>query len=330
MQLWHAAGDRGGNWGSAIGHYPASLVLIIYCFAMMWFVGGLSFFHAWLVARNVTTYEHFRHRYSNTGNPYSVGIFGNIAEVMCTKTPPRWTPLWDKQRAEDSAGLDENGLANGNGNGIHGDISINGSIIGYESADDGSFRGPRMSVNASNNYEEASHYNQLRKNGRNYSGSLPPSIGDESYGRPSVGGGSYEGEGGDLYEASLPSSPRPNSRASGAAFEVEAYATGSGGGARDDRLRIRKEIESVNTDDHGHIFGYERFAASVESPDAYSVPLPVFGKADARDSVTSFSSTSHTSSYTNQNYKEIGNMRAVSAVSFDPLDLLHSPRVNSG
>ena len=49
----------------------------------------------------MTTYEHFRHRYSNTGNPYSRGLWKNFGQVLCTKVPPRWEPLWEKQRAED-------------------------------------------------------------------------------------------------------------------------------------------------------------------------------------------------------------------------------------
>jgi hypothetical protein len=89
--------------GTAIGQYPASLVLILYCFGMVWFVGGLSCFHLWLMGRNVTTYEHFRHRYSNTGNPYSLGMWKNFGQVLCTNVPPRWEPLWEKQRAEDEA-----------------------------------------------------------------------------------------------------------------------------------------------------------------------------------------------------------------------------------
>lgn len=280
VQLWDAAGDRGGNWGSAIGHYPASLVLIIYCFAMVWFVGGLSCFHAWLVARNVTTYEHFRHRYSNTGNPYSLGILGNLAEVLCSRTPPRWGPLWDKQRAEDSAAENGNGHTNGNG-----DISVSGSVVGSA---EGSYLGSRMSYQNEDGVEGGGHYNGMRYNGRNYSGSLPPSI----------GGGSYEGSG-------------PDSPVGPSTYDVSAYAVG-----------VDRGVESGN--DHGHIFGYGRFAASIECPDDdYEVGLPSSGmvKIDARDSVTSLGANRGL-------YRPQEKVRMVlPAVEFDPLDLLHSPRV---
>ena len=104
VQLWKAAGERHGNWGASIGAYPASLVLIIYVFVAVWFVGGLSFFHMWLVGKNMTTYEHFRHRYSGTGNPYSKGFLSNCIEVWWGQVPPRWTPLWEKQKAEYAMG----------------------------------------------------------------------------------------------------------------------------------------------------------------------------------------------------------------------------------
>lgn len=53
------------------------------------FVGGLSAFHIYLSGSNQTTYEHFRHRYSDAGNPYNVGFFRNCASVFCTRVPKR-------------------------------------------------------------------------------------------------------------------------------------------------------------------------------------------------------------------------------------------------
>lgn len=56
-----------------------------------------------LIANNCTTYEHFRHRYSDAGNPYNNGMLNNFKGVLCTAPLPRHTvPLWDKQREEDA------------------------------------------------------------------------------------------------------------------------------------------------------------------------------------------------------------------------------------
>ncbi|KAL0346107.1 UNVERIFIED_CONTAM: putative protein S-acyltransferase 4 [Sesamum radiatum] len=47
--------------------------LIIYCFIAVWFVGGLSVFHFYLISTNQTTYENFRYRYDKKENPYNKG-----------------------------------------------------------------------------------------------------------------------------------------------------------------------------------------------------------------------------------------------------------------
>ena len=53
------------------------------------FVGGLSALHMYLSGSNQTTYEHFRHRYSDAGNPYNVGVLRNCASIFCTQVPKR-------------------------------------------------------------------------------------------------------------------------------------------------------------------------------------------------------------------------------------------------
>ncbi|KAM6547774.1 hypothetical protein CsatB_019450 [Cannabis sativa] len=65
-----------------------SVILIVYCFIVVWFVGGLTFFHFYLICTNQTTYENFRYRYDKKKNPFNKGIFGNLKEVMCTRIPP--------------------------------------------------------------------------------------------------------------------------------------------------------------------------------------------------------------------------------------------------
>lgn len=67
---------------------PASIVLIIYTFLSVWFVGGLTVFHLYLISTNQSTYENFRYRYDRTENPYNIGILGNFMEVFWNSIPP--------------------------------------------------------------------------------------------------------------------------------------------------------------------------------------------------------------------------------------------------
>ncbi|XP_020237039.1 probable protein S-acyltransferase 5 [Cajanus cajan] len=66
----------------------ASIALIIYTFVCVWFVGGLTVFHTYLISTNQSTYENFRYRYNHQVNPYNRGIIKNFAEVFCTRVPP--------------------------------------------------------------------------------------------------------------------------------------------------------------------------------------------------------------------------------------------------
>jgi palmitoyltransferase ZDHHC9/14/18 len=67
---------------------PASIVLIIYCFVCVWFVGGLSVFHFYLISTNQTTYENFRYRYDRRVNPYNRGIVNNFMEIFFSPISP--------------------------------------------------------------------------------------------------------------------------------------------------------------------------------------------------------------------------------------------------
>ncbi|KAI9084079.1 hypothetical protein K1719_034075 [Acacia pycnantha] len=67
---------------------PASIVLIVYTFVSMWFVGGLTAFHLYLISTNQTTYENFRYRYDRRANPYNKGVLSNFAEIFCSTIPP--------------------------------------------------------------------------------------------------------------------------------------------------------------------------------------------------------------------------------------------------
>ncbi|XP_058757261.1 probable protein S-acyltransferase 6 [Vicia villosa] len=67
---------------------PASIALIIYSFIAVWFVGGLTVFHTYLISTNQSTYENFRYRYDRQVNPYNKGVIQNFKEVFFSSIPP--------------------------------------------------------------------------------------------------------------------------------------------------------------------------------------------------------------------------------------------------
>ncbi|XP_042001965.1 probable protein S-acyltransferase 1 [Salvia splendens] len=62
--------------------------LIVYSFIAVWFVGGLSLFHYYLIFTNQTTYENFRGLYGKRENPYNIGAIKNVEEILFSKTTP--------------------------------------------------------------------------------------------------------------------------------------------------------------------------------------------------------------------------------------------------
>ncbi|KAF5812072.1 putative protein S-acyltransferase [Helianthus annuus] len=80
--------------------------LIVYCFIAVWFVGGLTIFHFYLICSNQTTYENFRYRYSKKENPYHKGVKKNLIEVFFSKIPPSLNDFRAYIHEEDSILID--------------------------------------------------------------------------------------------------------------------------------------------------------------------------------------------------------------------------------
>ncbi|CAN6464475.1 unnamed protein product [Victoria cruziana] len=72
----------------AFAKSPVSGILIIYTFIAVWFVGGLTAFHFYLISSNQTTYENFRYRYDGKMNPHNRGLLRNFEEIFLTRVPP--------------------------------------------------------------------------------------------------------------------------------------------------------------------------------------------------------------------------------------------------
>ncbi|KAK3136044.1 hypothetical protein QOZ80_5BG0427290 [Eleusine coracana subsp. coracana] len=80
--------NNGGSIWKALHKEPYSFALIIYTAIVVWFVGGLTVFHLYLISTNQTTYENFRYHYDKKENPYRKSIAANFAEVFFTRIPP--------------------------------------------------------------------------------------------------------------------------------------------------------------------------------------------------------------------------------------------------
>ncbi|CAK7340316.1 unnamed protein product [Dovyalis caffra] len=101
---------------NAMSHDVLSVVLIAYCFVAVWFVGGLTLFHVYLIGTNQTTYENFRYRYDKKENPFNRGIINNLKQVFFSKVPASQINFQEWVSEDDKS--------------IMGSPDINGNFIG--------------------------------------------------------------------------------------------------------------------------------------------------------------------------------------------------------
>lgn len=88
--------SQGGNGlVLALQENPASVVELVICFFSIWSILGLSGFHTYLVAFNLTTNEDIKGSWSSkrgaedSGNPYTYdNIFTNCCATLCGPMPP--------------------------------------------------------------------------------------------------------------------------------------------------------------------------------------------------------------------------------------------------
>ena len=103
FSLLNLTKEPGSLW-RAMSRDIISVTLIVYCFISVWFVGGLTAFHFFLISTNQTTYENFRYRYDRKENPYSRGMMNNIKETLLSKSVPSMVNFreWVAQEDESS------------------------------------------------------------------------------------------------------------------------------------------------------------------------------------------------------------------------------------
>ncbi|XP_047342345.1 protein S-acyltransferase 8-like [Impatiens glandulifera] len=93
--------SEGTIW-KAMKESPVSVILMVYCFSALWFVGGLTGFHLYLMCTNQTTYENFRYRADRRMNVNDRGCLNNVAEVFCTTIQPSRNKFRDYVKEEEA------------------------------------------------------------------------------------------------------------------------------------------------------------------------------------------------------------------------------------
>ncbi|KAI9272285.1 DHHC palmitoyltransferase-domain-containing protein [Helicostylum pulchrum] len=90
----HEPNEPINSFSFVFSQAPVSFVLAIYCFILLWLVGGLTLYHCSLVLRGVTTHEQIRAdilkaKYPELHiNPYNkMNPFKNMFQVLCQPQP---------------------------------------------------------------------------------------------------------------------------------------------------------------------------------------------------------------------------------------------------
>ncbi|KAL9655034.1 hypothetical protein ABK040_008817 [Willaertia magna] len=66
---------------------PLSFVICFFTVIMVFSTGSLSCFHSFLVCKNITTYEHINETYKKSGNPFHLGFWKNMKDVLYSTVP---------------------------------------------------------------------------------------------------------------------------------------------------------------------------------------------------------------------------------------------------
>ncbi|XP_059307961.1 protein S-acyltransferase 8-like isoform X2 [Lycium ferocissimum] len=80
--------DDSGTILKAIKESPVSVALMAYCFIALWFVGGLTGFHLYLIGTNQTTYENCRYKEDSRVRVYNRGCITNFLQLFCSSIEP--------------------------------------------------------------------------------------------------------------------------------------------------------------------------------------------------------------------------------------------------
>jgi len=73
---------------SALIHSPASAILVLYSFLIVWSVGGLMCFHSYLIACGQTTNEEVKIAFRSSRNPHNMGAPKNCVHLLCSPCYP--------------------------------------------------------------------------------------------------------------------------------------------------------------------------------------------------------------------------------------------------